>query len=314
MDGQKHAHRAAWYLAAVLAAGCGEVPSLPPAADAPTVPVTHFDPTTAGTLQGRVTWDGALPVVPPFDVPVNPLGNEVFQRPHSRPNPLAPVIDGRSRGVGDAVVFLRGVDSQAARAWDHPPALVELRDCQFTVCQGEPGSRVGFVRRGDSVTLTSRDNAYHSVHAGGAAFFTLTFPDRDQPRMRPLAEKGLVELTSAAGYFWMRAYLFVDDHPYYTRTDAEGRFTLSQVPPGKYEVVCWLPNWLPERHERDPESAGIARLYFQPPVEWTQTVTLGPGESRGLAFSLSTHHFQPEPAGSEPVNGGSDIPPPHGAR
>jgi hypothetical protein len=286
MDGRTDVHRATWFLAAVLAAGCGDVPAQPPATATPRLPAPRFDPATAGSLHGRVTWDGALPAVPPFDVQMNPFANEIFQQRHTRPNPLAPRIDARGRGVADAIVFLRGVDPAAARSWDHPPVRVEQRDCQFLVRQGEQTSGVGFVRRGDPVTLLSCDKAYHSAHAGGAAFFTLTFPDCDQPRVRCLDANGLVELSSAAGYYWMRAYLFVDDHPYYTRTDAEGSYTLPQVPPGNYEAVCWLPYWLPERHERDPESGAIARLFFRPPLEQKQAITLGPAESRGLDFLL----------------------------
>ena len=32
----------------------------------------------------------------------------------------------------------------------------------------------------------------------------------------------------------------MSDHPYFTLTDADGRFTLDGVPGGKAEVVVWL--------------------------------------------------------------------------
>jgi len=140
--------------------------------------------------------------------------------------------------------------------------------------------------------MISSDSYFHSLHAGGASFFTLAFPDPDQPLSRPLMERGVVELTSAAGYYWMRAYVLVDDHPYYTRTDSDGRFTLDQVPPGKYEVVCWMPSWLEDRHERDPESGLITRLFFQPPVTLVQKVELGKQETKEIRFSPSMRDFQ----------------------
>ena len=67
----------------------------------------------------------------------------------------------------------------------------------------------------------SREPVFHSVHADGAAFFTLAFPDPHDPLTRQLTEKGIVELTSATGRFAMRAYLFVDEHPYYTQTSGQ---------------------------------------------------------------------------------------------
>ena len=118
------------------------------------------------------------------------------------------------------------------------------------------------------------------------------FPDPDRPLTRPLKENGVVELTSAAGYYWMRAYLFVDDHSYYARADKEGRFSLEQVPPGQYEVVCWMPNWQEARHERDPESGLITRLFFRPPVTLVQKVELGKQESKEVRFSPSMRDFQ----------------------
>jgi Polysaccharide lyase family 4, domain II len=98
-------------------------------------------------------------------------------------------------------------------------------------------------------------------------------------------------LSSAAGYFWMRGYLFVDDHPYYARTDANGAFTLDAVPPGKYELVCWLANWHVAKQERDPETAFVSRIVFQPPVELSQSVLLQPTATVEATFAVSEELF-----------------------
>ena len=179
-----------------------------------------------------------------------------------------------------------------ARPWNIPAGRIEQRDLQFHILQGDLDSPYGFIRRGDDIAMVSRDPYFHALHVSGASFFTLMFPDPNRPLPRPLKENGVVELTSAAGYYWMRAYLFVDDHPYYARTDKEGRFSLEQVPPGQYEVVCWMPNWQEARHERDPETGLITRLFFQPPVTLVQKVELGKQESKEVRFSPSMRDFQ----------------------
>jgi hypothetical protein len=273
--------------------GCGE--AHPHEAEEPVreadVAETCFDPGTAGAIHGRVIWEGEVPEVAPFDVRPNPLAGEVLRQRQRRPNPNAPVINVRTKGVGNAVVFLRGVDPRRGKSWDHPPLRIEQRACQFHLCQGEVDSPFGFVRCGERVEMVSRDPFFHSLHAGGAAFFSLMFPDPDQPLSRRLHEKGIVELTSAAGYYWMRAYLFVDDHPYYTRTDAEGNFLVSEVPAGTYEIVCWMPSWRKARHERDPESGVVSRIFFEPPVQVVQPLTLMSKSTPEVHFLLSGNLF-----------------------
>jgi hypothetical protein len=201
-------------------------------------------------------------------------------------NPNAPAIASGSGGVAEAVVYLRGLDPRKGKPWNLPEVRIEQRGRRFHILQGKTESHIGFVRRGEAVGMVSRDAFFYSLHAGGAAFFTLTFPEADKPVARRLDRKGLVELTSAAGDFWMRAYLFVDDHPYYARTDSQGRFTLEKVPPGDYELVCWLPSWRVERKERDPESGQVSRIFFGRAVEMVKPVTVKPGGRHRINLSL----------------------------
>jgi hypothetical protein len=274
-------------VAIVLLPGCEDNPQLSDEQpDPPAATGTLFNPATAGTIHGKVMWSGPIPPVAPLEVLANPLAGQVFQKKQIRPNPNAAAIDARTRGVGNAVVFLRGVDAAHGRPWNHPPVRLEQRDCQFHVRQGGSDSAAGFIRTGDPLEMVSQDRFFHSLHAGGAAFFNLVFPDPDQPLVRHVKNKGIVELTSAAGYYWMRAYLFVDDHPYYARTDPEGGFVLSDVPPGHYELVCWLPNWKRARHERDPESGHITRIFFEPPLERVHALTLKANQVLEMKFCL----------------------------
>jgi len=278
-----------------VAGGCGRANSQPKAASEPRpeVQANHFDAANTGIIRGQVIWQGEIPAVAPFLVRANPIGGSALANRQIQPNPNAPVVHPQTRGLGNAVILLRGVDSTKAKPWSLPTVRVEQRDLHFHVHQGDVESYYGFVRRGDPIEMISRDSCFHSLHISGASFFTLAFPDPDQPLVRPLTEIGVVELMSAAGYYWMRAYLFVDDHPYYTRTDRDGRFVLEQVPPGKYEVVCWMPSWLEARHAREPESGSIARLFFLPPVTLVEKVELGKQESKEVRFAPASRDFQP---------------------
>ena len=278
----------------LLTLGCSENLSEPLAQSAAT-PVAiggNFDAQAAGIIRGKVLWTGAVPAVAPYEVRSWVMdGQQAPARP-LQPNPQVPIIDRASGGVVGAVVFLRNVDPQISRPWNHAPVVVEHRDRLLHVVQGGQRTRVGFVRRGDSVTMVSRETAFNALHAGGATFFTLTFPEPDQPLSRPLCDKGWVELSSSAGWYWMRAHLFVAEHPYYTLTDGHGNFELSQVPPGHYQLVCWMPNWHEAAQTRDPESALVTRVTFHRPMELQQEVVVNGNGLAEVDFTVCAELFK----------------------
>ena len=203
-------------------------------------------------------------------------GTGVETRTHPLAN--APRIHKFTRGVDGVVVFLREVDPARARPWDLPPVEVEFRDAQIAVKQGDRTGRTGFVRCGDSVNMRSAEPGFNALRARGAAFFSLAFPDPDAPLAHTFGTCGRVELSSAAGFYWQAADLFVCDHPYYALSEADGRFRFTLVPAGQYDLVAWHPNWVAVRSERNPETCQPSRLVYAPPLESSRPV---PGFERG---------------------------------
>jgi hypothetical protein len=206
--------------------------------------------------------------------------------------PHVPRVHPASRGIENAVVYLRGIEPDRSRPWDHPKVRIEFHERKLLVRQGDRVSGVGFVRRGGAIEVVNRDSEYHNLHGRGAAFFAVPLVNANHPNERRLTQSGLVDLTCGAGYHWLHAHLFVVEHPYYARTDADGRFTLDQVPAGKYELVCWLPSWRVERQERDPETAIVSRLTWQAPKELVESVRVEVGRTSESSFQWSTRRFE----------------------
>lgn len=275
-----------------FAAGCGQSQSSTNFSESPAAPIilSVFDPNRTGIIQGRVTWEGPAPTAPLFDVRPNPFPEQEA----TRTNPNLPMIDLKSGGVAGAVVYLKGVDRNLARPWDHPPVTIDQRDLRLLIYQGFELVHTGFVRKGDAIEAASSDPLFHGLRGRGDDFFTLPFPIKGKYSRRSLSKTGRVELQSGAGYPWMRGYLFVDDHPYFTRTDDQGRFQIPHVSPGNYQVVCWLPNWHLTRQDINPENALMFQAYFADPQEKSQNVSLEPFCRIEAQFSFQSSDFAPQ--------------------
>ena len=234
----------------------------------PTPPISNLPVFSAdlppGRIAGRVVWPGEIPEA-------KPISGLITTRDGLRwgemPNHLAPRIDPETKGLADAVVYLKSVDPKLSKPWPYDPLRIEQRDRTIGVKQGSRTGRIGFVRVGEPIEMVSYDSDYHMLRARGAGFFTLPFPEPNSPSTRTIGTPGLTEFTSAAGYFWSSADVFACEHPYHTATDATGRFILDGIPPGTYTVLAWHRNWKLLQFERDPETGKIMRLNFDAPFQ-----------------------------------------------
>lgn len=280
----------------LLLAGSGCEPPPAEQEEAVPAPAATFDPATAGTVRGRVSWEGPVPEITPFRVHANRAYAIANQFVGYQPNPHAVKVDAATSGVPGAVVYLRGVDVTRARPWNHADVRVVMRSRTLSILPGAERRIIGFVRRGAAVEFVNEDVTYHLLKARGASVFSLPFVRTDTVTRRQLDQAGLVELTAGAGQFWVRGYLFVDDHPYYALADSSGNFEIRNVPAGDYELVMWLPNWHIERVERDPEVGLVSRVIYRPPLEQVRKIRVEPGRSSEHGFVCSAALFDADAA------------------
>jgi hypothetical protein len=276
-------------LITILLSGCGSEPTAqisPEKGEKDSSSTSSsFDSSKAGHVNGQLKWRGPLPNVPLISYAMPKVEGPGFDT-RTTENPNRPQIDSATLAIADAVVYLRKIDPARVRPWDLPSVSVTIGDPRITVTQGSHRGRVGFVRSGDSITVESSEPTLHILRGRGAGFFSLTLPSPNEPVIRKLNHAGRIELSSGTGLSWMRADLFVCDHPYYSLTGANGCFSFDQVPVGNVEVVVWLPNWEAGKPIREPESTIIARQTYSPPIERVIPLTIEKGHPAVLDISI----------------------------
>jgi hypothetical protein len=122
------------------------------------------------------------------------------------------------------------------------------------------------ITTGSSVEFPNFDPYFHNVFSlSRAASFDLGRFPRGDSRVRKFTSAGLIKVYCQI-HSHMTASIMVFDHDYFRIPDAEGAFTLDDVPVGTYRISAW--------HERIGESirqvrvepGGRARVEFSLPV------------------------------------------------
>ena len=236
--------------------------------------------TQTGTISGTVKWSGPLPHIPSFPIDKDP---QVCDPDSHKIRDLDRLIVGSQNGVANTVVFLK--DISQGKAMDIPEPR---RSLDQTQCRYEP--HILLVAENGPLQLKSSDAVLHTVHMDGAASYNLPFPFTDRPVTRTMPTAGLINVRCNGGHAWMNAEIMVVSHPYYTVTDESGKFELTDVPPGQYQIVAWHEGWKLEREEAAFDvltERKVRRPVFSDPKTWEEKITVNPDENSVVNFVLS---------------------------
>jgi hypothetical protein len=103
------------------------------------------------------------------------------------------------------------------------------------------------MRKGDVVRIKNKDNVFHNIHAyelvGSArlSMFNDGQPaDSEFQHDLRLRRGNEVKLECDAHNF-MHEWFIVLEHPYFSSTGPDGKFSISDVPPGAYKTIAWHP-------------------------------------------------------------------------
>jgi hypothetical protein len=138
---------------------------------------------------------------------------------------------GPDHGVQNTAVYL--VDVAKGKAWPPPPKPPELDNIK---CRFVPDV---LIMRSGKLDVVNKDPVLHNTHGyyGKRTAFNMAQPNEGQVISADLTRAGIVRVDCDV-HGWMLGWIYVVDNPYYALTGGDGKFSITDVPPGTYKLVA----------------------------------------------------------------------------
>ena len=225
------------------AAGCG---GSQPADTARETPETGTDPGAptvqegaqtaqdvgGSSITGTVTFAGQAPALRPLAMDAEP----VCMKMHSgQPVPNEMLVLGDGNTMGNIMVWVSD-GLPAGKTWPAPqtPVVLDQKGCQYV-------PHVMGIMVGQPYRILNSDGILHNVH-------TLPKINSSFNRGQPATVKEMTTTfpkpeamlqVKCDVHPWMSAYIGVFTHPFYSVTGTDGKFTISGLDAGSYEITAW---------------------------------------------------------------------------
>jgi len=185
----------------------------------------------ASSINGTVTFDGKAPNLKPLAMDADPACAKM----HGKPAPNEMLVLGSGNTMGNILVWVsKGLPS--GKTWPAPknPATLDQKGCQYV-------PHVMGIMVGQPYKILNSDGILHNVHA---------LPKINKAFNKPMpatVKEATVTFDKPEAVFqikcdvhpWMSAYVGAFTHPFYSVTSTDGKFNISGLDPGTYEITAW---------------------------------------------------------------------------
>jgi plastocyanin len=214
-------------------------------------------PALAATITGTVTYDGKVPNLRPLAMDADP----VCAAKHKEPVPNQMLELGSGNTMGNILVRVTG-GLPAGKTYPPPkdPVVMDQNGCMY-----QP--HVFVIQQGQTLKVLNSDGILHNVHALPKvnAQFNMAMPPSRKEAEHVFDKPEDVFHIKCDVHPWMTAYTMVVDNPFFSVTKADGKFTISNLPAGSYEITAW--------HEKLGKK--------------TEKVTVGDNDTKTVDFTFS---------------------------
>ena len=151
------------------------------------------------------------------------------------------LVVGEDGGVANVFLYplrpIKGTKPELEKA-PQDPVVFDQKGCVF-----QPHCLV--VRAGQPISLQSQDAVAHNVRFSGlknrGSAINLTVPANTEEGIKKTFDKGEpVPMPAFCDFHpWMKAHWLIAESPYAVLSDADGKFTIEDLPPGKHSFAAW---------------------------------------------------------------------------
>jgi plastocyanin len=185
----------------------------------------------ASTITGTVTFDGKVPPLKPLTMDADPA----CAKKHSKPVPSEMLALGAGNTMGNILVWVsKGVPAGKTYPAPKTPVTLDQQGCVYV-------PHVQGIMVGQTYRILNSDGVLHNVHALPKVnpAFNKPMPPTLKEATATFAKPEPVFQIKCDVHPWMSAYIGVFTHPFFSATATDGKFTISGLDPGTYEITAW---------------------------------------------------------------------------
>jgi hypothetical protein len=230
-----------------------EPPRLPPPKPVEILPVVPTPAIPPGTVRGTVTILGALPRRKRIKMDADPKCASF----HTGDVLSEDIVADPEGHVRWAFVYVARGNTGSAPRGPLPPVLLDQVRCRF-----EP--HVLGVQVDQPLNIYNNDPLLHNVHASTlhSSEFNFGLPKEGLFETKRFTKPEVMVPIVCHIHPWMKAWVGVLDHPYFSVTSETGAYGIVNLPPGRHVVKVWHELYASVEKEVDVPSGGDAKLDF----------------------------------------------------
>ena len=185
----------------------------------------------ASTVTGIITFDGKAPALRPLAMDADPD----CAKKHTAPVANEMLALGSGNTMGNVMVWVsKGLPAGKTYPAPTTPVVIDQSGCQYK-------PHVMGIMVGQPYRILNSDGILHNIHTLPKVnpSFNQAFPATRKEATTKFDKPEAIFGIKCDVHPWMSAFVGVFTHPFFSVTSTDGKFTISGLDPGTYEITAW---------------------------------------------------------------------------